>query len=89
MANGKVGFVGPRPGLFNQDDLMKLRIGAGVDKLLPGLTGLAQIAGRDELPLETKVKYEIEYKERKSFLFDLDIVLKTTIHVLFRRDISL
>ncbi len=89
MVMGRMCFVGPRPALYNQDDLMKLRIEAGVDKLLPGLTGLAQIAGRGELPLETKVKYELEYKKKKSLLFDLDIILKTTIHVLFRRDISL
>ena len=89
MVMGEMGFVGPRPVLESERELVGLRKQVGVDKLLPGLTGLAQINGRGDLSPEVKIKYELEYKERKSFLFDLDIVLKTTIHVLFRRDISL
>ncbi|MEN8194613.1 MAG: sugar transferase, partial [Bacteroidota bacterium] len=72
-----------------EGDLVELRKELELDKLLPGLTGLAQINGNGELPPEIKVKYELEYKERKSLLLDIDIILKTTAHVLFRRDISL
>ena len=89
MVMGEMGFVGPRPVLKSEHELIELRKREGVDKLLPGLTGLAQINGRGDLSPLVKIKYELEYKERKSLLFDLDIVLKTTIHVLFRRDISL
>jgi len=89
MIKGEMGFVGPRPVLESEGELVELRRQVGVDKLLPGLTGLAQINGRGDLSPEVKIKYEIEYKERKSLLFDLDIILKTTTHVLFRRDISL
>ncbi len=88
MVVGEMGFVGPRPVLKSEHELVELREQAGVDKLLPGLTGLAQISGNGDLSPEVKIKYEIEYKEKKSFLFDIDIVLKTTIHVLFRRDVS-
>ena len=72
-----MGFVGPRPALYNQDDLMQLRIVAGVEKLLPGLTGWAQINGRDELSLPDKVALEKEYLQKKSLLFDLKIILLT------------
>ncbi len=89
MVMGKMGFVGPRPVLASENELVELRKQVGVDKLLPGLTGLAQIAGDGDLSPEIKIKYEVEYKRRKSILFDIDIILKTTIHVLFRRDISL
>ena len=77
IIKGDMGFVGPRPALYNQDDLMQLRITAGVDKLLPGLTGWAQINGRDELSLKDKVALEKEYLEKKSLLFDLKIILLT------------
>jgi len=77
LIRGDMGFVGPRPALYNQDDLMQLRITAGVDKLLPGLTGWAQINGRDELSLEDKVALEKEYLEKKSILLDLKIILLT------------
>lgn len=77
IIKGEMGFVGPRPALYNQDDLMQLRINAGVEKLLPGLTGWAQINGRDELSLEHKVSLEKEYKEKKSFLFDFKIIFLT------------
>ena len=82
IVKGEMVFVGPRPALYNQDDLMALRVAAGVDKLKPGITGWAQINGRDELSLEAKVAYEKEYLERKSFLFDMKILVLTFTRVL-------
>ena len=67
-------FVGPRPALFNQDDLVALRTEYGVETLMPGLTGWAQINGRDDLPIPEKVKLDVEYMERQSFWFDLKIL---------------
>jgi len=78
-------FVGPRPALFNQDDLIQLRTQRGVDKLRPGLTGWAQINGRDELPIPEKVRLDEEYLRRQSFWFDLRILWLTAIKVV-RRD---
>ena len=75
-------FVGPRPALFNQDDLIELRTQAGVHQLQPGLTGWAQINGRDELPIPVKVKFDIEYMQRKSFQFDLYILWMTFLKVI-------
>lgn len=77
IIKGEMVFVGPRPALYNQDDLMALRVAAGVDKLKPGITGWAQVNGRDEISIEEKVGLEKEYLERKSFLFDVEIVVKT------------
>ncbi|MCA0931602.1 sugar transferase [Lutimonas saemankumensis] len=77
ILKGDMVFVGPRPALYNQDDLMKLRIEAKVDVLKPGLTGWAQINGRDEISIEEKVSLEEEYLKRKSFLFDTEIFFKT------------
>ena len=77
IIKGDMVFVGPRPALYNQDDLMELRIKVGVDKLKPGLTGWAQINGRDEISIEEKVKLEKEYLERKSFIFDSEIFFRT------------
>jgi O-antigen biosynthesis protein WbqP len=85
ILKGDMSFVGPRPALFNQDDLITLRTQHGVDKLVPGLTGWAQINGRDELPIADKVKLDVEYMQKQSFLFDLRIILLTFIKVL-RRD---
>ena len=82
---GDMSFVGPRPALFNQDDLVALRTQYGVDKLLPGLTGWAQINGRDELPIPIKVKLDVEYLHEQSFLLDLKIIFLTFLKVL-RRD---
>ena len=82
IIKGEMVFVGPRPALYNQDDLMQLRINAGVVKLKPGLTGWAQINGRDELALDIKVAYEKEYLDRKSPLFDLQIIFLTFTSVL-------
>lgn len=76
---GEMSFVGPRPALFNQEDLIALRREAGIDVLRPGITGLAQISGRDELPIPVKVAFEREYLEQQSLLFDLRIILKTAV----------
>jgi O-antigen biosynthesis protein WbqP len=77
ITKGDMVFVGPRPALYNQDDLMKLRIEACVDKLKPGITGWAQINGRDEVSIHEKVELEQEYMRRKSILFDIQIIIKT------------
>lgn len=77
IIRGEMVFVGPRPALYNQDDLMQLRIKAGVEKLKPGITGWAQINGRDEISLEEKVALEKIYLTRKSFWFDMKIILLT------------
>jgi len=85
IVKGDMSFVGPRPALFNQDDLVALRTEYGVEKLLPGLTGWAQINGRDELPIPIKVKLDVEYLHKQSFLLDLKIIFLTFLKVL-RRD---
>ena len=81
-------FVGPRPALFNQDDLIALRSEHGVDQLIPGLTGWAQVNGRDELPIPEKVKLDVEYMERQSFLFDMKILWMTFLKVVNREGVS-
>jgi len=78
---GKMSFVGPRPALFNQQDLIELRTQQGVHILTPGLTGWAQINGRDELPIPQKVAFDVEYLERQSLLFDLQIIYQTFLKV--------
>lgn len=88
IIKGEMVFVGPRPALYNQDDLMTLRVETGVDKLKPGITGWAQINGRDEIAIEEKVELEKEYLLRKSFLFDLEIIIKTVTNVLFSKGVS-
>ena len=88
IVKGEMVFVGPRPALYNQDDLMNLRVAFGVDKLKPGITGWAQINGRDDLSIEKKVELEQEYINKKSTLFDIEIVIKTLTNVLFKRGIS-
>ncbi len=82
---GDMSFVGPRPALFNQHDLIALRTQQGVHNLVPGLTGWAQVNGRDELPVPQKVRYDAEYLQRQSFLLDLHILWLTLVKVL-RRD---
>lgn len=82
IIRGEMVFVGPRPALYNQDDLMQLRVKAGVEKLKPGITGWAQINGRDEISLEEKVALEKTYLTRKSFWFDMKIILLTFTSVL-------
>jgi O-antigen biosynthesis protein WbqP len=88
IIKGEMVFVGPRPALYNQDDLMALRVAAGVDKLRPGITGWAQINGRDEISIEAKVALEKEYLERNSVWFDLVIVVKTFKNVLFSKGVA-
>ena len=85
ILKGDMSFVGPRPALFNQDDLITLRTQHGVHVLLPGLTGWAQVNGRDELPIPEKVKLDVEYLQRRSFLFDVGILWLTFVKVV-RRD---
>jgi len=88
ILKGDMSFVGPRPALYNQNDLIELRTQAGVHTLQPGLTGWAQINGRDELPIPVKVKFDIEYMKRKSFLFDLYILWMTFLKVIHRDGVT-
>ena len=88
ILKGEMVFVGPRPALYNQDDLMDFRVATGVSKLKPGITGWAQINGRDEISIAQKVQLEQEYLYRKSFLFDLEIIIKTFTNVLFSKGVS-
>ena len=85
ILKGDMSFVGPRPALFNQNDLIDLRTQYGVEKLIPGLTGWAQINGRDELPIPRKVALDLEYLQRQSIYFDIEILFRTFMKVL-RRD---
>jgi len=85
---GDMSLVGPRPALFNQDDLITLRTQEGVHVLVPGLTGWAQINGRDELPISAKVAFDAEYLRQQSFAFDLLILWRTVIKVLRRDGVS-
>lgn len=85
---GRMSFVGPRPALYNQYDLIELRTAHGVDKLLPGLTGWAQINGRDELPIPEKVKFDVEYLHRRSIGFDMRILFLTAGKVIRRKGIK-
>ncbi|WP_432743382.1 sugar transferase [Methylobacter sp. G7] len=85
---GDMSFVGPRPALFNQDDLIALRTQYGVDEVLPGLTGWAQINGRDELPIPVKVKLDVDYVNSQSFWLDLKIIFLTFVKVLGRDGIQ-
>lgn len=88
IIKGDMSFVGPRPALFNQDDLVALRTQFGVHELLPGLTGWAQVNGRDDLPIPEKVKLDLEYLQRRSFLFDLKILYMTALQVMARDGVS-
>ncbi len=88
IMKGDMSFVGPRPALFNQDDLIALRTQCGVHELVPGLTGWAQINGRDELPIPDKVKLDVEYLQRQSFWFDIKILWLTFIKVVRRDGVS-
>ena len=88
ILKGDMSFVGPRPALFNQDDLIELRTQHGVHKILPGLTGYAQINGRDELPIPKKVELDAEYLARRSFGFDLWIIWATFLKVIRQEEIS-
>ncbi len=88
IIKGEMVFVGPSPALYNQVDLMALRVAAGVDKLKPGITGWAQINGRDEISIEAKVALEKEYLERKSVWFDVIIVVKTFTSVIYSKGVT-
>ena len=88
IIKGDMSFVGPRPALFNQNDLITLRSENGLDKLLPGLTGWAQVNGRDELSIPDKVALEVEYMQKKSFWFDLKILWMTFLKVINNQGIS-
>lgn len=85
---GDMSFVGPRPALFNQDDLIALRTQYGVHELVPGLTGWAQVNGRDELPIPDKVKLDVEYLQRRSLWFDIKILWLTAVKVVRRDGVS-
>ena len=85
---GQMSLVGPRPALFNQYDLIALRTEANVHQLLPGVTGWAQVNGRDELDLTHKVEFDKEYLENKSILFDLKVLVLTVFKVLGRKNIT-
>ena len=85
---GDMSFVGPRPALFNQDDLIALRTKKGVHLILPGLTGWAQINGRDELPIPVKVAFDVEYIQKQSFIFDVKIIWLTLLKVIKRDGVT-
>ena len=88
ILKGDMSFVGPRPALFNQEDLIVMRTEKGVDMLMPGLTGWAQVNGRDELPIPEKVALDVEYMERQSFWFDMYILWLTILKVVRRDGVS-
>jgi len=88
VLKGDMSFVGPRPALYNQDDLITLRTQKGVDKLLPGITGWAQVNGRDELSIPDKVALDVEYLNRQSFWFDVKILWMTFLKVIKRDGVS-
>ncbi len=88
ILKGDMSFVGPRPALFNQNDLIALRTEKGVHELVPGLTGWAQVNGRDELPIPQKVELDAEYLQRRSLLFDLKVLWMTALKVLARDGVS-
>lgn len=88
ILRGDMSFVGPRPALFNQDDLIALRTEKNVHELVPGLTGWAQVNGRDELPIPQKVELDAEYLRRQSFIFDLKILWMTVLKVISRDGVS-
>jgi len=85
---GEMSFVGPRPALFNQDDLVALRAKYGINNMVPGLTGWAQVNGRDELSIPDKVRYDLEYLQKKSFWFDMRILSMTFLKVARRDGVS-
>ena len=88
ILKGDISFVGPRPALYNQDDLVELRTKKGIHRLMPGITGWAQVNGRDELPIPVKVEFDEYYLKNRSFLLDLKILLMTFIKVLKREGVT-
>jgi len=85
---GDMSFVGPRPALFNQNDLIALRTEKGVHRLIPGITGWAQINGRDDLPISVKVEFDVHYLENHSLMFDIKILFLTLLKVLRREGVT-
>ena len=88
IIKGEMVFVGPRPALYNQDDLMELRVATGVDKLKPGITGWAQVNGRNAISWEQKFKLDVEYVDKQSFTLDLKILWMTFLNVIQRKGIN-
>jgi O-antigen biosynthesis protein WbqP len=88
ILNGDMGLIGPRPALHNQDDLIELRTKKGIHKLVPGVTGWAQVNGRDELPIPVKVEYDEFYMKNRSIMLDLKIVWMTLVNVLRKRGVT-
>jgi O-antigen biosynthesis protein WbqP len=88
VLKGNMSFVGPRPALFNQDDLTALRTEKGVHRLIPGITGWAQINGRDDIPIPAKVDFDEYYLKNMSFFFDFKILLMTFIKVICTENVS-
>jgi len=88
VLKGDISFVGPRPALYNQDDLIELRTGKGIHKLIPGITGWAQVNGRDELPIPVKVEFDEYYLKNRSFFFDLKILWMTFVKVVKREGVT-
>ena len=88
ILRGDMSIVGPRPALFNQDDLMRLRTAKGIHNLTPGLTGWAQINGRDELPIPVKVEFEEYYLQHQSFGLDMRIIIRTILNVIKSKGVS-
>jgi len=82
ILKGDMSFVGPRPALYNQDDLIALRTSKGIHQIIPGITGWAQVNGRDDLPIPQKVEYDEHYYHNRSFLFDLKILYMTAVKVI-------
>lgn len=88
ILKGDMSFVGPRPALFNQDDLIELRAQKGIHRLTPGLTGWAQINGRDELPIPIKVEFDHYYLVNQSFFLDMKIIFQTALRVVLREGVT-
>ncbi|MBU1397774.1 MAG: sugar transferase [Proteobacteria bacterium] len=88
VLKGDMSFVGPRPALFNQDDLVALRTSKGIHTLVPGITGWAQINGRDELPIPVKVDYDLYYLRHRSFILDLKILMLTLFNVIAGKGVT-
>jgi len=87
IVKGDISFVGPRPALYNQADLIELRTNKGIDKIIPGITGWAQVSGRDELPIPIKVEFDEYYLKNRSLFFDFKILLKTFVKVIRREGV--
>jgi O-antigen biosynthesis protein WbqP len=88
IIRGDMSFVGPRPALFNQEDLVELRTAKGIHRIIPGITGWAQVNGRDDLPIPIKVQLDEYYLVNRSFLFDMRIIFLTLVKVLRREGVT-